>query len=121
MMKLSYMWDGHPTTLVVLSRYCLFHSLCMPEVAYQCCDNLGKYVSRRYSQQITLLMPTLMSGPVGNAKCLSLVNQKMSQLWQALQQMLKQGGCSSNCNISIKESGLGRKGQKRQDSAPSGQ
>ena len=29
MMKLSYMWDGHPTTLVTLSRYCLFHSLCM--------------------------------------------------------------------------------------------
>ncbi len=29
MMKLSYMWDGHPTTLVTLSRYCLFHSLCI--------------------------------------------------------------------------------------------
>ena len=33
MMKLSYMWDGHPTTFVVLSRYCLFHSLCAGETA----------------------------------------------------------------------------------------
>ena len=33
MMKLSYMWDGHPTTFVVLSLYCLFHSLCNPEKA----------------------------------------------------------------------------------------
>ena len=33
MMKLSYMWDGHPTTFVVLSLYCLFHSLCKPKKA----------------------------------------------------------------------------------------
>ena len=35
MMKLSYMWEGHPTTFVVLSRYCLFHSLCTPATAFQ--------------------------------------------------------------------------------------
>lgn len=40
MMKLSYMWDGHPTTFVVLSRYCLFHSLCNAGEAYHSCAHM---------------------------------------------------------------------------------
>ncbi len=47
MIKLSYMWDGHPTTFVVLSRYCLFHSLCRAEAANHSCEVIPALIITR--------------------------------------------------------------------------
>lgn len=84
MIKLSYMWDGHPTTLVVLSRYCLFHSLCTAEAASCSCEVT---LTLTPSQNDTSL-PTQMSGRQSKSECMSSSGNNVSLSYSKLMSIL---------------------------------